>query len=61
MGTPTWLHALMFREIGVGNTHSIELTVATAWIQVGIGVLLLVANGGVSRTAAVSVGWAAMI
>ena len=61
-GTPAWLHALMFSAIGVWNTHPVALAVATAWLQVGLGILLFVSNGGVGRIAgAVSAGWAALI
>ncbi len=61
-GTPGWLHALMFDGIGIWNNHPIALAVGTAWIQVGIGLLLLVSNAKIGRlAAAVSVGWAAMI
>lgn len=61
-GTPSWLHALMFTGIGVWNNHPIALAVGTAWVQVGIGTLLLVSNGAVGRaTAVLSVGWATMI
>ncbi len=62
IGSPSWLHALMFTGIGVWNNHPVALAVGTAWIQVGIGLLLLVSNGMVGRVAAgVSVGWASMI
>jgi cytochrome oxidase Cu insertion factor (SCO1/SenC/PrrC family) len=61
-GTPTWLHAIMFDSIGIWNNHPISLAVGTAWIQVGIGVLLIISNATVGRIAgAVSVGWAATI
>jgi cytochrome oxidase Cu insertion factor (SCO1/SenC/PrrC family) len=61
-GTPSWLHALMFDGIGIWNNHPIALAVGTAWIQVGIGLLLLVSNASIGRlAAAVSVGWASMI
>ena len=61
-GTPSWLHALMFDGIGIWNNHPIALAVGTAWIQVGIGLLLLVSNATIGRVAAaVSVGWATMI
>jgi cytochrome oxidase Cu insertion factor (SCO1/SenC/PrrC family) len=62
VGTPGWLHALMLAGIGIWNNHPIALAVGTAWIQVGIGIVLLVSNAVVGRiVAAVSVGWAAMI
>jgi cytochrome oxidase Cu insertion factor (SCO1/SenC/PrrC family) len=62
VGTPTWLHTLMFTAIGVWNNHPVALATATAWIEIGIGVILLVSNGRVGRFgAAVSVGWAGMV
>jgi cytochrome oxidase Cu insertion factor (SCO1/SenC/PrrC family) len=61
-GTPSWLHALMFDGIGIWNNHPIALAVGTAWIQVGIGLLLIVSNATIGRiAAAVSVGWAGLI
>src|SRR5665213_3142693 len=58
-GTPSWLHALMFDGIGIWNNHPIALAVGTAWLQVGIGLLLIVSNATIGRiAAAVSVGWA---
>lgn len=62
VGTPSWLHALMNVGIGVWNNHPIALAVGTAWIQIGIGIALLVSNGAIGRAAAaVSLGWASMI
>jgi hypothetical protein len=50
------------RGIGIWNNHPIALAVGTAWIQVGIGIVLLVSNATVGRVVAgVSVGWAALI
>ncbi len=61
-GTPGWLDSLMVHGIAVWNAHPIALADGTAWIQVGIGILLLVSNGNTGRVAAaVSVGWATMI
>jgi len=61
-GTPSWLHALMFDGIGIWNNHPIALAVGTAWLQVGIGLLLIVSNATIGRiAAAVSVGWAGLI
>jgi cytochrome oxidase Cu insertion factor (SCO1/SenC/PrrC family) len=61
-GTPHWLHLLMNDGIGVWNNHPIALAVGTAWIQVGLGILLLVSNSTVGRFAGgVSAAWAAMI
>jgi len=61
-GTPGWLHHLMLDGIAIWNSHPLALADGTAWIQVGIGVLLLVSNGRAGRAAAaVSVGWASMI
>ncbi len=61
-GTPSWLHSLMVHGVAIWNNHPISLADGAAWIQVGIGVLLLVSNASVGRiAAAVAVGWAAMI
>ena len=64
VGSPSWLHAIVFDGIGIWNSHPVALAVGTAWIQVGIGLLLLVSNGGAGRLAvavAVAVGWTSMI
>ena len=62
VGTPSWLHSWMLSGVGIWNNHPIALAVGTAWIQVGLGIALLVSNGVVGRlAAAASVGWAAMI
>ncbi|MGH9020369.1 MAG: SCO family protein [Acidimicrobiales bacterium] len=61
-GTPAWLNVIIRDGVGVWNAHPIALATGTAWIQVGIGVLLLVSNATVGRVAAaVSVGWASLI
>jgi hypothetical protein len=61
-GTPTWLHALMNEGVSLWNAHPLTLAVGAAWIQVGIGLLLIVSNGRLGRLAAVvSVGWAGLI
>ena len=61
-GTPGWLHALMNSGILLWNEHPIALAVGTAWIQVGIGIVLVTSNGRLGRVVGlVSAGWAAMI
>ena len=61
-GTPQWLHALMYAGIGVWNAHPVALAVATAWLQVGLGILLIVSNGALGRLAGgLSAAWAALI
>ena len=61
-GTPHWLHVLIIDGIGVWNSHPVALAVGTAWIQVGIGLVLIVSNGLVGRgAAAISAVWAGMI
>lgn len=61
-GTPNWLHHLMLDGITIWNSHPLTLASGTAWIQIGIGLLLLVSNGVAGRVgAAISVGWASMI
>jgi len=61
-GTPGWLHHLMQAGINMWNAHPLTLAVGAAWIQVGIGLLLIVSNGGLGRfSAGVSAGWAGLI
>lgn len=61
-GTPGWLQHLMTYGITMWNSHSLTLASATAWIQVGIGLLLLASNGSAGRVAAaISVGWGSMV
>ena len=44
------------------NAHPLALATGTAWIQVGIGLALIVSNGALGRLAAgVTVGWALLI
>jgi len=60
--TPSWLHALMTHGIFVWNSHPIALAVAVAWLQVGLGLALLVSKGPLGRgAAAVSALWAGSI
>jgi cytochrome oxidase Cu insertion factor (SCO1/SenC/PrrC family) len=61
-GTPGWLHSLMNSGIVLWNEHPLAFAVGTAWIQVGIGIALMVSNGRLGRSVAlVSAAWAAMI
>lgn len=60
--TPSWLHSLMFHGIAVWNSHPITLAVGTAWLQIGIGLVLLVSNGRTGRwMGGVSALWAGLI
>ncbi|HVA53748.1 MAG TPA: SCO family protein [Acidimicrobiales bacterium] len=60
--TPSWLHAIMEHGIFLWNSHPISLAVGTAWLQVGIGLVLLVSNGRTGRiVGVVSAGWAALV
>jgi cytochrome oxidase Cu insertion factor (SCO1/SenC/PrrC family) len=59
---PTWLHPLMLASINLWNSHPLALATGTAWIQVGIGLGLIVSNAGVGRLIAVAgAGWAFVI
>ena len=61
-GTPSWLHRLITHGVVIWNSHPIALADGAAWIQVGVGILLVSSNAKVGRAAAaVSVGWAALI
>jgi len=60
--TPPWLHALMAHGIFIWNSHPINLAVGVAWLQVGIGLVLLASNGTTGRVAGVvSALWAALV
>src|ERR1039458_8982399 len=60
--TPSWLHALMEHAIFLWNSHPISLAVGVAWLQVGIGLVLLVSNGRTGRiVGGVSAAWAALV
>jgi len=61
-GAPTWLRPLMYHAIHLWNAHPIALATGTAWIQVGIGLGLIVSNADVGRfIASAAAGWAALI
>ena len=61
-GAPTWLHPLMYSSIHLWNAHPIALATGTAWIQMGIGLGLIVSNASVGRLIAVAgAGWAFLI
>ncbi|MGC2168072.1 MAG: SCO family protein, partial [Acidimicrobiales bacterium] len=61
-GAPSFLHSLILHSVSLWNAHPISLATGTAWIQVGIGVALIVSNGAVGRCAAiVAAGWASLI
>jgi cytochrome oxidase Cu insertion factor (SCO1/SenC/PrrC family) len=60
--TPSWLHSLMQHGIFIWNSHPISLAVGVAWLQVGIGLILLVSNGRTGRwVGAISGLWAGLI
>ncbi len=61
-GTPSWLHSLMNHGVSIWNSHPITLAAGVAWLQVGIGLVLLVSNGRTGRwVAGLSALWAALI
>jgi cytochrome oxidase Cu insertion factor (SCO1/SenC/PrrC family) len=61
-GTPFWLHALMLHGVTTWNNHPIALAAGVAWLEVGIGLGLLVSNGRTGRwIGGFSALWAAMI
>lgn len=62
VGTPSWLHALMIHGIATWNAHPIALAAGVAWLQIGIGMALLVSNGRTGRwVAGFSAMWASLI
>ncbi|MGH3733255.1 MAG: SCO family protein [Acidimicrobiales bacterium] len=61
-GAPSWLQPLQLNAIHLWNAHPISLATGTAWLQIGIGLGLVVSNGKVGRLiAVVAAGWAALI
>ena len=60
--TPSWLHSLMNHGVFLWNSHPINLAVGVAWLQIGIGLVLMVSNGMTGRiTGLVSALWAALV
>ncbi|HEY1825110.1 MAG TPA: SCO family protein [Acidimicrobiales bacterium] len=61
-GAPWFLHPVMNHAISLWNAHPVSLATGTAWIQVGIGLGLIVSNGVIGRgIAIVAAGWAGLI
>ncbi|HLH46812.1 MAG TPA: hypothetical protein VKV25_06595, partial [Acidimicrobiales bacterium] len=62
-GAPSWARAVADAGLGVWTHHPVTAAAATVWIQVGLGLLLLLAPRGLpSRLAgAVSAGWALIV
>ena len=62
VNTPSWLHSLMNHGVYLWNSHPVNLAVGVAWLQVGIGLALLVSNGMTGRIAGlISALWATLI
>jgi hypothetical protein len=60
--TPSWLHSLMEHGIYLWNSHPISLAVGTAWLQVGIGLVILASNGRTGRiVGGISALWAGLV
>lgn len=62
-GSPGWLRSLVGVGATIWSNHPVEAAAATVWIQLGIGVALLVAPRGRWSQAAgvVSIGWALVV
>ncbi len=61
-GAPSFLQPLQMHAIHLWNAHPVALATGTAWIQIGIGLALLVSNGSFSRAVGVvAAGWAGLI
>ncbi len=61
--SPGWVQSLVSTGTTIWSDHPVSAAAATVWIQVGVGVFLLVAPRGYwSRSAgAVSMGWGLMV
>lgn len=62
-GSPSWVHALVDAGVTIWSDHPVEAAASVVWIQLGIGLALLLApRGRWSRAAGgVSVGWALVV
>jgi cytochrome oxidase Cu insertion factor (SCO1/SenC/PrrC family) len=62
-GSPDWVHHLVNSGVTVWSDHPIEAAAATVWIQVGLGLWLIVApRGRWSRLAGLSsAGWGLLV
>ncbi len=61
-GTPTALRTLIGHAVNLWNSHPITLASGVAWLEIGLGVLLLVSNGLTGRVAGgISALWAALV
>jgi cytochrome oxidase Cu insertion factor (SCO1/SenC/PrrC family) len=62
-GSPSWVAHLVNSGVLIWNNHPVTSAVAAVWIQVGIGVWLLVApRGRLSQAGAIaSVGWGLIV
>ncbi len=61
-GTPSVLRTLIEHAVNLWNSHPITLASGVAWLEIGLGVLLLVSNGIPGRVAgAASALWAALV
>jgi len=62
-GSPAWVHSLVNVGVTIWANHPVQAAASAVWIQIGIGVLLLVApRGRWSQVAGlVSVGWALVV
>lgn len=62
VGTPSWLHSMMKLGISMWNAHPVSLAAGVAWLQVGIGLAILVSRGRTGRwIGAISALYAALI
>jgi len=62
-GSPSWVQHVVNAGVGIWTRHPVQAAASAVWIQVGIGVLLLVApRGRWSRFAGLaSVGWGLVV
>jgi len=63
VGSPTWVHDLVNAGTSVWSYHPVQAAAATVWIQVGIGLWLLVARRGTwSRLGGLAgLGWGLLV
>jgi cytochrome oxidase Cu insertion factor (SCO1/SenC/PrrC family) len=62
-GSPTWVQELVNSGVTIWSNHPIQAAAATVWLQVGLGIWLLVAPRGrwLQVGGAASAGWALVV
>ena len=52
VGAPWWLHSVVLDGVGIWNRHPIALAAAVAWLEIGVGLVMIATRGRALRIAA---------